>query len=169
MRLAEAIDRHAPARVIALGDSLHDAGAAERINEESLQAIAVMQEGREWIWVTGNHDPHIPAPLGGAVTNSVTLGGMRFTHEPFAGPATAEIAGHLHPAARLAVHGYAIRRPCFVTNGLRLVLPAFGTFTGGLNVLDDAFVRLFGNEGMRVWMLGQDGVYPIASRQLRGE
>jgi hypothetical protein len=169
VRLAEAIDRYAPARVISLGDSLHDPGAADRMADADLQAVAIMQEGREWIWVTGNHDPHIPAPLGGAVTESVSLGGLRFVHAPYNGPVTHEIAGHLHPAARLSVHGYAIRKPCFVSNGLRLVLPAFGTFTGGLNVLDEAFGPVFGQDGIQVCLLGQEGVYPVAARQLRAD
>ena len=73
----------------------------------------------------------------------------------------------MHPAAKLSLHGHTFRRPCFVSNGLRLVMPAFGTFTGGLNILDTAFEPLFGNEGLAVWMLGQEGLYPVAPRLLR--
>ena len=73
----------------------------------------------------------------------------------------------MHPAAKLSLYGSSLRRPCFVGNGLRLVLPAFGAFAGGLNVLDDAFAPLFGNDGLSIWMLGQEGLYPIAARQLR--
>lgn len=169
LRLAEAIDRYDPACVIALGDSFHDGEAASRLGDDDLAALSIMQEGREWIWIAGNHDPKIPAALGGQALDRLMLGGMLFQHEPFVGPATHEIAGHLHPAARLSMHGYAIRRPCFVANGLRMVMPAFGTYTGGLNVLDEAFAPLFGSDGLHVWMLGQDGVYPIATRQLRAE
>jgi hypothetical protein len=169
LRLAEAIDRHDPERVVALGDSLHDAAAGERLGEEDLAAIAILQEGRDWIWLSGNHDPSVPAVLGGSAADVLEIGGLTLRHEPHSGPATHEIAGHLHPAARLAMHGYAIRRPCFVSNGLRLVLPAFGTYTGGLNVLDEAFAPLFGSGGLHVWMLGHEGVYPIAARQLRAE
>ena len=75
----------------------------------------------------------------------------------------------MHPAARLATHGMAIRRPCFVSNGRRLVMPAFGAYTGGLNVMDDAFEPLFGRGGLQVWMLGHDGAYPVAARRLRGD
>ena len=67
------------------------------------------------------------------------------------------------------LHGYSIRRPCFVGNGRRLVLPAFGTFAGGLNILEAAFEPLFGDDGLRVWMLGQEGLYPVAARLLRGD
>jgi uncharacterized protein len=169
MKLAEMIDKYDPARVVALGDSLHDAQAANRIGKENLAAIAIMQEGRDWFWVAGNHDPQIPAMLGGTPAQDLRISGLMLRHEPLVGPATHEIAAHLHPAARLSTHGMAIRRPCFVSNGRRLVMPAFGAYTGGLNILDDAFQPLFGGDGLQVWMLGHDGAYPVAARRLRGE
>jgi hypothetical protein len=168
-RLAEAIDRYEPGRVIALGDSLHDRGAAGRMEREDLDILAMLQEDRQWLWVTGNHDPAIGDGLGGAVLDRVALGGLRLQHEPGAGRVTHEIAAHLHPAARLSVYGHALRRPCFVGNGRRLVMPAFGALAGGLNILDAAFEPLFGSDGMHVWMLGQEGVYPVATRQLVGD
>ena len=168
-KLALLIDRYDAARVIALGDSLHDEGAADRIADGDRQALAILQEGRQWIWVTGNHDPTISDTLGGSVVDRVVIGGLKLQHEPYPGRVTHEIAGHLHPAARLSIYGHSVRRPCFVGNGRRLVLPAFGAFTGGLNVLDEAFRPLFGSDGMRVWMLGQEGVYPVATRHLVGE
>jgi hypothetical protein len=166
-RLAEVIDRYDAATVIALGDSVHDLEACQRIGLEELEILQIMQEDREWIWVTGNHDPKIGERLGGTVTGDIEVEGIVLRHEPRAGHMTHEIAGHLHPAARLSVHGYTIRRPCFVGNGLRLVMPAFGTFTGGLNILEPPFEPLFGNDGLRVWMLGQEGLYPVATRLLK--
>ncbi len=168
-RLAGVIDRYEPMQVIALGDSLHDRGGADRLGEQDRQILAILQEGREWLWVTGNHDPEIGDGIGGRAVDSVTIGGIKLQHMPYGGQVTHEIAGHMHPAARLSVYGHTVRRPCFVGNGRRLVLPAFGAFTGGLNVLDTAFEPLFGTEGMRVWMLGQEGVYPVATRQLSEE
>jgi DNA ligase-associated metallophosphoesterase len=168
-RLAEVIDTFDPDTIIALGDSLHDAQAAERIDAADLETLRIMQEDREWIWITGNHDPHVPALLGGNVFDCLNVEGIRLCHEPSASATTHEIAGHLHPAARLVMHGTAIRRPCFVGNGLRLLMPAFGAFTGGLNILDAAFDPLFGSDGMAVWMLGQEGLYPVATRLLRGD
>ena len=166
-RLAEAIDRWHPDTVIALGDSLHDSGGAARIVQEDLQSLRILQEDREWIWVTGNHDPVIASRLGGHVVSGLTVEGITFRHEPRAGRVTHEVGGHFHPAAKVSMHGHTFRRPCFVGNGLRLVMPAFGSFCGGLNVLDAAFERLFGNDGMAVWLLGQEGLYPIATRLLR--
>lgn len=166
-RIAEAIDRYEPETVISLGDGLHDPGAAERMSAEDLESLAMLQQACEWIWVTGNHDPEIAARLGGYVTGDITVEGVTLRHAPTVGRATHEIAGHLHPAARISLYGHVLRRACFVGNGLRLVLPAFGAFTGGLNVLDDAFAPLFGSDGMSVLMLGQEGIYPVASRLLR--
>ena len=91
----------------------------------------------------------------------------RCRHEPLPGPVTHEIAGHMHPAARLSLYGHTLRRPCFVGNGLRLILPAFGAYTGGLNVLDASFEPLFGSDGFNVCMMGHEGLYPVAPRLLR--
>ncbi len=168
-RLAEAIDRYHPVIVIALGDSFHDARAAERIGADDLEMLSALQRTREWIWIAGNHDPEIAERAGGRVCASVRLAGLTLRHEPAAGGVTHEIAGHLHPAAKLSMYGTTIRRPCFVGNGRRLVMPAFGAFTGGLNVLDDAFQPLFGTGGMGVWLLGQDGLYPVATRLLSAD
>jgi hypothetical protein len=167
LRLAEAVDRHDADVVVALGDSLHDTGAAGRIGAEDLQLLRLMQEDRDWLWIVGNHDRVIDPRLGGEVASELRLGTINLRHEPRPGRVTHEIAGHLHPAARVSLYGHSIRRPCFVGNGRRLVLPAFGTFTGGLNVLDEAFAPLFGADGMSVWMLGEEGLYPIATRLLR--
>jgi uncharacterized protein len=166
-RLAAVIDQYEAATVICLGDNLHDADGAERIGAEELETLAIMQEDREWIWLTGNHDPHISGRLGGSAFGEIEVSGLTLRHGPNSSPVTHEIAGHLHPAARLSYCGHVIRRPCFVGNGLRLVLPAFGTYTGGLNVLDDAFAPLFGNDGLSILVLGQEGLYPVATRLLR--
>ncbi len=173
LRLANVIDRFAPRCVIALGDSLHDGGAAARIGRDDLAALAKLQKGRDWIWVTGNHDPQIGRMFGGEVSDGHEMAGIRFQHEPSVAATVPEISGHLHPAARLAHRGMSVRRPCFVSNQHRVVMPAFGAFTGGLNVLDDAFHQLFPADApmtaMRVWMLGTEAVYPVPVAQLRGD
>jgi DNA ligase-associated metallophosphoesterase len=166
-RLAEVIDTYAAETVIALGDSFHDAHAAERIDPADMETLRIMQEACDWIWVAGNHDGEVSDVLGGTAVPELTVEGLTLRHDPRPGRITHEIAGHLHPAARLVMHGTAIRRPCFVGNGLRLVMPAFGSFTGGLNILAGAFEPVFGTDGMAVWMLGQEGLYPVAARLLR--
>jgi DNA ligase-associated metallophosphoesterase len=166
-RLAATLDEYDAETVICLGDSFHDCAAAGRMSAEDRETLAILQEDREWIWITGNHDTHIADCFGGRVFPEIEVAGLTLRHEPAASPVTHEIAGHLHPAARVSFHGHVIRRPCFVGNGNRLVLPAFGTYAGGLNVLDEAFAPLFGMDGLSVLVLGQEGLYPIASRLLR--
>jgi DNA ligase-associated metallophosphoesterase len=166
-RLAATLDAYEPSTVLCLGDSFHDTAAAGRMSARDRETLAILQEDREWLWLTGNHDPAIPECFGGRVISEITVSGIAFRHEPARSRITHEIAGHLHPAARVSYHGHVIRRPCFVGNGNRLVLPAFGTYAGGLNVLDDAFAPLFGLDGVSVLVLGQEGLYPIAARLLK--
>lgn len=165
-KLAEAIDRYGPERVVALGDSFHDTDGPARLADADLMILQMLQEDRDWIWITGNHDPEIAKEAGGRACTEYTVAGITLRHKPATSGVTHEIAGHMHPAARLSMYGYSLRRPCFVGNGRRIVMPAFGAFTGGLNVLDDAFEPLFGNGGMAVWMLGREGLYPVAPRFL---
>lgn len=165
-RLADVIGRTQPACVVALGDSLHDRGAFDRLGAESRNALEGLRTHRTWIWVTGNHDPEIDAGLGGEVVEAFEIGGLRLLHVPHAGAVAPEIAGHLHPAARVSLRGSVLRRPCFIGDGRRLILPAFGAFTGGLNVLDEAFSTLLDPEARKVWLLGQAGVYPVPFSQL---
>lgn len=166
LRLAESIDTFQPDAVICLGDSFHDSNGCNRISQSDLRALQILQQGRRWIWVNGNHDPIVSARVGGEVVPQVVLGGVKLRHEPDASVTSREIAGHLHPAAKLVIYGACLRRRCFVGNGRRLVMPAFGAYTGGLNVMDAAFAPLFGNDGVSVWMLGAEGLYPVAPRQL---
>ncbi len=167
LRLARVIDAYEADTVVALGDSFHDGEAFERMNEEDRKILSIMQDDRRWIWVTGNHDPDIARQAGGERLDELSIAGLTLRHQPRIGRVTHEIAGHLHPAARLSVYGNSLRRPCFIANGRRLVMPAFGSFAGGLNVLDAAFEPLFGHDGFAVWMLGDEGLYPVATRRLQ--
>lgn len=166
-RLATVIDRFGAETVIALGDSFHDADGCNRMADEDLETLRIMQDACEWIWILGNHDPHLPERAGGHVVQEMTVEGITLRHEPTPGRATHEVAGHLHPAAKLHLNGFSMRKPCFVGNGLRLIMPAFGAYTGGLNILDAVFAPIFGMDGMQVWMLGHEGLYPVAPRLLR--
>ena len=169
MKLAQVVDRYEPEMIIALGDSFHDIEAGTRMLPDDLKILRIIQDGRRWIWVNGNHDPEIAAHLGGKTVGALSIDGITLRHEPRSGRVTHEIAGHLHPAARLSTYGHTLRRPCFIGNGRRLILPAFGALTGGLNVLDEAFEPLFGLDGFAVWMLGQEGLYPVSTRSLAGD
>lgn len=141
--LAAIVERWRPRAVVALGDSLHDRRAARRLGAVELEALAGLRQGRDFIWIAGNHDPD-PAPqLGGIHVDELAIGPLTFRHEPSEGAAHGEIAGHFHPVARIVRRGRGIRRRCFAADTARLVLPALGTYAGGLNVRDPALAGLF--------------------------
>lgn len=165
--LATAIAAHDPRIVVSLGDSFHDDGGAARMPPLLRDGLARLMAGRDWVWVAGNHDPAPPAGLPGDVAREVALGPLRLRHEPAAGGQEGEIAGHLHPGALVVRRGRAVRRRCFATDGARLVMPAFGAFTGALNVLDPAYDGLFRRERLVAYMLGPSRVYAVAGRRLR--
>ena len=129
--------------------------------------LTALQAGREWIWIAGNHDPDAPAGLAGQALETLAVGRLTFRHEPAAAPAEGEIAGHLHPAARVVGQGRSVRRRCFAGDGYRLILPAFGAYAGGLDVFDPAFDGLFAAASFRAYMLGEERVYPVGLRALR--
>ncbi|MBS0470799.1 MAG: ligase-associated DNA damage response endonuclease PdeM [Proteobacteria bacterium] len=162
-RMAALIDRYAPARVIALGDSFHDMDAPDRLDAEERAMLASMVGATEWIWIEGNHDPHPPAWLGGTVTAEVALRGLLFRHEPQFLFRPGEIAGHLHPCHTVSRSGRSLRRRCFATDGARMVMPAFGAYAGGLDVHDEAISSLFA-DAFAAYMLGNRRVYAVAAR-----
>jgi hypothetical protein len=163
LRMARAIDRHKPARVIALGDSFHDADAANRLAPEDRGMLEAMGAQAAFVWITGNHDPHPPTWLGGEIAESWRMGGLIFRHEPRTEFEPGEVAGHLHPCASVAKWGRSVRRRCFVSDGLRLILPSFGAYTGGLDVGEAAISALFAGP-FHAYMLGQSRVYAIPRR-----
>ncbi|WP_425374377.1 ligase-associated DNA damage response endonuclease PdeM [Lichenihabitans psoromatis] len=160
-RLGTLIARYAPRRVVALGDSFHDRRATERLSIADRETLAALQAGRDWLWIAGNHDPEPPAGLWGEIATEWQFGPLLLRHEPQAGMATGEIAGHLHPAAIVAGRGGTVRRRCFVSDGSRCVMPAFGAYAGGLNLHDKAFTALFARGPRIAHALGRDRVYPV--------
>lgn len=158
--LARAVARYDPARIVALGDSFHDLGGQQRLAPAALAALRALQAGRDWLWLTGNHDPAIAAGLGGQVLGELDIAGVALRHEPSAAPEGPEIAGHLHPAARIRLRGRSLRRRCFALSPRRCVMPAMGAYAGGLNVRDAAFQRLFGAE-ISTRILGDSRLFRI--------
>jgi uncharacterized protein len=163
LRMARAIARHQPARVIALGDSFHDPGAADRLGQEARGMLEALGRAAHFTWIAGNHDPHPPAWLEGDVCDMLEVGGLTLRHEPLASFQPGEVAGHLHPCASVAKWGRSVRRRCFVSDGLRLVLPSFGAYTGGLDVAEAAIASLFAGP-FHAYMLGHSRVYAIPRR-----
>ncbi|MCG8440232.1 MAG: ligase-associated DNA damage response endonuclease PdeM, partial [Caulobacterales bacterium] len=140
--LDDLIGRYRPDTVVALGDSFHDRACEARMSAGDRDHLRDIVGRARWVWIAGNHDPSPPAHLGGEVCEELRVGPLRFRHEPEEGAAAGEVAGHLHPCARISRRGRSVRRRCFVTDGARLIAPAFGAFAGGLNVRDAAFAPL---------------------------
>ncbi|PHP65501.1 metallophosphatase [Zhengella mangrovi] len=170
LRLAVTLARHRPAVVVSLGDSFHDGNGAARLADEDRALLSSLMAGRQWVWISGNHDPDAPAGLPGDTASELCIGALALRHEPSAGsPGCGEIAGHLHPGARVVQRGRSVRRPCFAIDGRRMIMPAFGAYTGALNILDRAFHGLFDPQEMRACMLGQDRLYAVARNRLIGD
>ena len=165
-RLAQRIAHWNPARVISLGDSFHDPVAFERLSGRDRDVLDSLMEGREWIWICGNHDPSPPASLGGTGAREMLMGALTFRHEPRPGEQPGEIAGHLHPSGKISRRTKSVRRPCFVTDGTRMILPSFGAYTGGLNIRDAAFDGLFSEARLSAVLLGSGRVFHIGGRNL---
>lgn len=165
-RLEAEIDALAPAVVVCLGDSFHDAEGEARLSPHDARRIARLGAGRTLVWIAGNHDEEVPFSLAGEVADELAIGGLLLRHEPQPGAQDGEAAGHLHPCAKVSHRGVQVRRRCFVTDGTRIVLPAFGSFTGGLNVRDVAYAALFGSAPVAV-ALGKDRVHAVGWKSLR--
>lgn len=164
LKLAEAVGRHQPATIIALGDSFHDGGAGDRIGSEERAMLEALSKVGEFLWIAGNHDPKPPSWLGGSIAGEVALGGLTLRHEPRPELHLGEMAGHLHPCATVGKWGRSVRRRCFVSDGLRLVLPAFGAYAGGLDVGETPITALFAGP-FHAYMLGNSRVYAVAQRR----
>jgi len=164
-RLANDLERTGAATVICLGDSFDDLDASLSLPGAERLRIATLQAGRRWIWIEGNHDPEPPARFEGRTLPELKLGPLTLRHEPQPGPAPGEVAGHLHPCAKVSGQGRRVRRRCFATDGTRLILPAFGAYTGGLNVCDSAYTPVFPHRP-DVVMLGRDRVYGVRGGKL---
>jgi uncharacterized protein len=162
-RLAELIFAYRPRRVLALGDSFHDTWADQRLSAQDRATLQHLQAGRDWFWIAGNHDPQIPADLAGERMGELVIGPIAFRHAPQRGAAGHEIAGHLHPAARVAGLGGSVRRRCFVSDARRCIMPAFGAFAGGLNWRDPAFAGLFEGDDRFAHVMGRDRVYKVSA------
>jgi DNA ligase-associated metallophosphoesterase len=165
-RLGEAVARLKPTRVIALGDSFHDAGAAARMAPGTAARLGALAGAVEWIWIVGNHDP-VPddGPWGGAVRDTVTVGALTFRHAAVADDAPGEVSGHYHPKATVQLRARRLSARCFVTDGRRLVLPAFGAYAGGLDVFAPPLRALFGR-GFDAFLLGPSRVVGVGHARL---
>jgi hypothetical protein len=171
LRLLEAvISRYRPVRVISLGDSFHDKHGATGLSPSCENQLHDLMSGREWFWIAGNHDPDQPGDLDGHSVQELFFDGLQFRHEPSFDDdeARGEIAGHLHPAARVVRRNKGVRRPCFAADEMRLILPSFGVMTGGLNLRHEAFRGLFDWRMLTAHLLGRERIYSVPFDRLIG-
>jgi uncharacterized protein len=164
-RLTLLLRRYQPRLVLALGDSFHDADGSTRLPSSELARLDAMTEAHRFIWIRGNHDPAPPHGVGGEWVEAFATATLIFRHQATPG-AQSEISGHHHPKATVPARGSAVSRPCFVADAHRLIMPAFGTYTGGLDVRDPAIARLFPRGG-RVFLLGKERLFSFALGTLR--
>lgn len=162
-RLVTLLRRWKPAKVVALGDSFHDADGSGRLPRDEIERLSAITQSVEFVWVQGNHDPTPPNGVGGTWVEAFATGPLTFRHEALS-RASNEISGHYHPKATIAARAGHVTRSCFVTDSRRVLLPAFGAYTGGLDIRDPAIARLFPRGG-RAFLLGKDRLF---SFQLSG-
>ena len=167
-RLEAEVAAMRPERLVFLGDSFHDSGALERISGRDIERLAALARAAALTWIVGNHDAEGPGGLPGETAEELAIGALVLRHEPRAGPQVGETAGHLHPSARITALGRSVRRRCFITDGERLILPAFGAYAGGLNVRDAAFAGMFARPPMVV-ALGPQRAQAVAWGALLGD
>lgn len=168
LKLTDLMLKLQPDIVVSLGDSFHDKGGPARMDTRDRELLRLLMSRCDWVWVEGNHDGRAPETLGGAFRDVLHVGSLVLRHEPTGAAAPGEIAGHLHPCAKVSGRGRSVRRRCFATDGARLVMPAFGAFTGGLNICDEAFAPIFPDSAVAL-VLGKERVLPAPWERLLGD
>jgi DNA ligase-associated metallophosphoesterase len=167
-RLAADAARTGAERIVLLGDTLHDLQASERMAQDDANSLRAIAHGRTLIWIVGNHDPEGPGDLPGVAVAELALGPLVLRHEPQPGPQSGEVAGHLHPCARVVASSRSVRRRCFITDGARMILPAYGAYAGGLSVRDVAFSGFFARPPL-VGALGSSRVHAVKFSAVAGD
>lgn len=164
--LGKLIEVLRPETVVCLGDSFHDRDAVARLPKVERLEIERLTSLTQFIWIAGNHDPAPPPDGWGRVAEQIADAPLIFRHEAVFGPADGEVSGHYHPVAALSIRGRGLRRRCFLTDGRRVILPAFGAYAGGLNALDPAIAQLFPDD-YDALIVGREAVRRLSWRQLR--
>lgn len=159
--LARAVEKFTPEKLILLGDSFHDSQAAYRLSEDSRDSLLKIGQQCELIWVTGNHDPEIPKTIADQCVPELIYANIHFNHIPQLNANLPQMSGHLHPAVIVKGRGRILRRRCFVSDGERMILPAFGAYTGGLNINDQAFDGLFNVSRRTTHIIGDQGIFSL--------
>lgn len=157
--------KYRPAKIISLGDNFHDDGGEQRLAESAAALLVDLACDTEWIWITGNHDREVSGIWGGRAFDELSLAGITLRHEAKSGDPNPEISGHFHPKFRQVLRGRMVARRCFVKSARKMIMPAFGTLTGGLDVQDIAILTacdLAGDEKVEALVATKAGVARFA-------
>jgi uncharacterized protein len=157
--LAGEIERTSATRLYCLGDSFHDRFGCERLPANARELLTSLTSRLDWTWIVGNHDPGFADHCGGRMENEVELGGIILRHEAVRGESRPELSGHFHPKMRVNLRGRHVSRRCFVASATKIIMPAFGSLTGGL---DAHHPEIMGSVGGKAAAL-----VPVSDRLLR--
>lgn len=163
-RLAKIINIYQPHTLICLGDSFHDLNALSRMERACYRQLEGLINGvKEWVWILGNHDPALPAELPGIQTAALDIGNLLLLHQPddsIAQP-MAQIVGHYHPKMTHNVARQSVKGKCFVSNDHLLIMPSFGSYTGGLDIKNEVLTDLLGNKNLKRFLINKNKIWPI--------
>lgn len=157
--LAAEVERTGATRLYCLGDSFHDRFGCDRLPASARALLTSLTSRLDWTWIVGNHDPGFADHCGGHIAEEVELGGIIFRHEALRDELRPEISGHFHPKLRVHLRGRQVSRRCFVTSATKIIMPAFGSLTGGL---DAHHPEILGHVGAKAAAL-----VPVSDRLLR--
>ncbi len=157
--VAEAVERTDARQLWCLGDSFHDAAGCERLPADAQAALRDLTARVDWHWIVGNHDPLFTDCFGGSVAQEAAIDGLVLRHEAQPGETRPELSGHFHPKWRVSLRGRSVARRCFVATGTKLILPAFGALTGGLDAAHPEIIRAVGRSA--------EALVPLSDRLLR--
>ena len=157
--LATEVERTGATRLYCLGDSFHDRFGCDRLDSSARALLTSLTSRLDWTWIVGNHDPGFADHCGGRIENEVELGGIMLRHEAQRGEVRPEISGHYHPKFRVHLRGRQVSRRCFVTSASKVIMPAFGSLTGGLDAHHPEIMKSVGNNAA--------ALVPVSDRLLR--
>ena len=157
--LAGLVEQTGATRLYCLGDSFHDRFGCDRLPADARALLTGLTERLDWVWIVGNHDPGFADHCGGRIEDEVEIGGIILRHEAVRDDARPEISGHYHPKLRVSLRGRLVSRRCFVLSATKLIMPAFGSLTGGLDAHHPEIIRSVGANAA--------ALVPVSDRLLR--
>ena len=157
--VAAEVERSGARRLYCLGDSFHDAFGCDRLPQSARELLTELTNRLDWTWIVGNHDPGFADHCGGVIVDEVQIARIVLRHEAVPAESRPEISGHFHPKLRVSVKGRQVSRRCFVVSPAKIIMPAFGSLTGGLDAHHPEILRSAGPAAA--------ALVPVSDRLLR--